>query len=223
MADEAPRPVALFDPQRDVRVLERRLPHWSQAGTICFITWRTWDSMPRKVLDGWLAERAALLRQHAVDPDDPQWQETLLRVAPKTAAIVRRAIAARWHEHLDACHGACVLRRPELAKTVGESLSHADGQRYDLYDYVVMPNHVHLLASFPDDEAMLAQCESWKHFTARRINQALARKGRIWQADGFDHLVRSEEQFEYLRDYIAQNPNRARLRPREFLHYSARA
>jgi len=80
-------------------------------------------------------------------------------------------------------------------------------------DFVVMPNHVHLLAAFPDEGSMLAQCESWKHYTATKINRFLGRSSRFWQQDGFDHLVRSVEQFEYLRAYIADNPRRAHLPP----------
>jgi hypothetical protein len=31
----------VLDLQQDVSIVERRLPHWSQAGTVAFITWRT--------------------------------------------------------------------------------------------------------------------------------------------------------------------------------------
>ena len=84
---------------------------------------------------------------------------------------------------------ACALRQTELAKIVADSLRHFDGDRYALLDFVVMPNHVHLLATFPDKASMLEQCESWKHFTATRINRRLGTKGRFWQQDAFDHLV----------------------------------
>src|SRR5262249_17483723 len=103
---------------------------------------------------------------------------------------------------------------------VATSLHHFDGERYVLLDFVVMPNHVHILVSFPDEEAMLAQCESWKHFTATQINRRLKQRGRFWQQDAFDHLVRSGEQFEYLRCYIAENPKKAGLRSGEYAHYS---
>ncbi|MGI9428455.1 MAG: hypothetical protein ACR2NM_07350, partial [Bythopirellula sp.] len=33
-----------FDPNAEVRVVERQLPHWMQAGTLCYITFRTEDS-----------------------------------------------------------------------------------------------------------------------------------------------------------------------------------
>ena len=68
---------------------------------------------------------------------------------------------------------------------------------------------------------MLKQCESWKRFTSTQINRLLRRTGRFWQADAFDHLVRSEAQFDYLRSYIAENPRRANLKPNEYFHYSS--
>jgi type I restriction enzyme R subunit len=83
-----------------------------------------------------------------------------------------------------------------------------------------MPNHVHLLCAFPDASAILAQCESWKHFTATKINRALGRRGRFWQQDGFDHLVRSPEEFSHLRYYIADNPRLARLQAGDFVRWS---
>jgi REP-associated tyrosine transposase len=52
------------------------------------------------------------------------------------------------------------------------------------------------------------------------LNRELGSSGRFWQQDGFDHLVRSVEQFEALRRYIAANPKKARLQKGEFLHYS---
>ena len=113
-----------------------------------------------------------------------------------------------------------MLRRPELGKIVAGSLQKFDGDRYDLTDFVVMPNHVHVLAAFPDEESMMAQCESWKHYMASKINKALGERGRFWQQDGFDHLVRSPEQFDYLRRYIADNPKKAKLRLGEFIHCS---
>jgi type I restriction enzyme R subunit len=53
-----------------------------------------------------------------------------------------------------------------------------------------------------------------------KINRALGRKGRFWQQDGFDHLVRSVEQFQYYREFIADNPRRARLGLNEYIYWS---
>jgi REP element-mobilizing transposase RayT len=215
-----PLPLHLFDRDAEVLITERRLPHWAQAGAMTFITWRTDDSIPAPVLAQWRADRCRWLRAHGVDPDDPNWSTQLDRMASALQREFRREFSERWHQELDACHGACVLRRGELAQIVADSLMHFDGDRYLLTDFVVMPNHVHLLVAFPDERAMLAQCESWKHFTAVKINRFLGRKGRFWEQDGFDHLVRTEEHFHYFRRYIADNPIKARLVSGEFIHFS---
>ncbi len=207
-----------FDPREEFTVVERRLPHWSQAGTVCFITFRTWDSMPEHVVRAWLAQRQEWLRTHGIDPALADW-ETRLRGLPRATQLAfAQFVSDRWNEHLDELHGACVLRHPRLAQIVAESLRHFDGDRYVLDDFVVMPNHVHLLVAFPSEESQLAQCDSWKHYTAVQINRELGRRGRLWQEDGFDHLVRSVEQFEYFRRYIADNPFRAGLRPGEYIY-----
>lgn len=201
--------VHFLDLSQEVNVVERRLPHWSQPSVLSFITFRTWDSMPEDVLRVWLAEREEFLRH--------QQSGIPTRAQPSSGQAI---LSERWNANLDASHGACVLRHPDLARIVADSLEHFDGERYVLTDYVVMPNHVHVLAAFPDESIMLRQCESWKHFTATTINRRLGRSGRFWQQDGFDHLVRSPEQFEQLRCYLAENPRKARLQAGEYLHES---
>jgi type I restriction enzyme R subunit len=109
-----------------------------------------------------------------------------------------------------------LLKRPELAQIVADSLLHFDGQRYRMGDFVVMPNHVHLLAAFSTAEAMKEQCDSWLHYTAFRVNQSTGESGKFWQQEPFDHLVRSLEQYEHLRQYIADNPHKAFLKPGEY-------
>jgi putative transposase len=215
------RPQA-FDPREEFTVVERRLPHWSQTGTVCFITFRTWDSMPEHVVRAWLAERQEWLRAHGIDPALAKGEARLSELPRAMQLAFADFVSDRWNAHLDELHGACVLRQPRLAQIVAESLRHFDGERYLLDDLVVMPNHVHLLAAFPSEESLLAQCDSWKHYTAVQINRALGRRGRFWQEDGFDHLVRSAEQFEHFRKYIAENPVRAGLRPDEYLYYRAK-
>jgi type I restriction enzyme R subunit len=102
---------------------------------------------------------------------------------------------------------------------VAENLHHFDGQRYHLGDFVVMPNHVHLIVCLIGTTDLEAQWYSWKRFTAGRINEILGRRGRFWHEECFDHLVRSPEQFDYFRRYIADNPKAAGLRERESLYW----
>ena len=212
--------VGFFSSNSDFLVQQRKLPHWSQPGTACFITFRTCDSIPSAVVQRWMRERAQWLRSHQIDWRSRGWIEQVASLSRELRQEFRSRFLQVWDNWLDDCHGDCVLRVPELSQIVADSMHYFDGERYDLSDYVVMPNHVHLLAAFRSAELMLRQCESWKKFTALQINRQLGRRGRFWQCDGFDHLVRSPEQFDALRRYISNNPVRAKLKPTEFRHYS---
>lgn len=206
-----------FDPKRDFLISENCRPHWSQAGSIVFITFRANDSIPREVLAHWEREKQDWLRRRGVAPGT--------RAADSIAELEsndRRAFNFefnRCHEDfLDTCHGRCVLRQPQLALIVANSLLHFDKVRYRMGDFIVMPNHVHLLAVFPSESAMRDMCASWMRYTATKINRALGLRGSFWQEEPFDHLVRSPEQYEYLRMYIADNPQKARLQAGEYYY-----
>jgi hypothetical protein len=43
--DDSSSAIGLFDLEREVLIVERRLPHWAQAGTIAFITWRIVEAL----------------------------------------------------------------------------------------------------------------------------------------------------------------------------------
>lgn len=206
----------MFDPEASFAVSKHFRPHWSQAGAIVFITFRAADSIPREVLERWDREKNDWVVYHS--NLKPPWQSAL----PKLDAELRRKFSKHFNRArenvLDSCQGACLLRQPKLARIVADSLLYFDGDRYRMGDFVVMPNHVHLLASFPTEDSLVAQCDSWLHFTSRQINLTLNQKGKFWQQEPFDHLVRSSEQYEYLRAYIRDNGKRAGLREGEFLY-----
>ena len=88
-----------------------------------------------------------------------------------------------------------------------------DGQktllRYELHAFVVMPNHVHMLAT--GRVATATWLRSLKGFTASKANQALGLTGPFWQHESYDHLVRNTAEFERIRAYIENNPVRAGL------------
>jgi putative transposase len=208
-----------FSATDSVKITQRRLPHWAQAGTVTFITWRTRDSMPAPVVEKWHQERDEWLRQHSIDPSIESWKAKLEELSSEDIEEFHETFTTRWHDELDHCHGACVLRRPALSRIVRDSLLYFDGDRYDMHGFVVMPNHVHVLVAFENEDAMLPQCESWKHFMASRLNAVLENKGRFWQEDAFDHLVRHGAQYLRLQRYLAENPVKARLLAGEYVLY----
>jgi putative transposase len=71
--------------------------------------------------------------------------------------------------------------------------------------FLVMPDHVHGLFSFPPSEHALHETISlWKRWTARQL-------GIDWQRDFFEHRLRSNESRRDKADYILANPVRKGL------------
>jgi REP element-mobilizing transposase RayT len=184
-----------------------------------FVTFRTIDSMPREVVERWLNEQREWLHVRGFPPhlaEDVLRTNSLTRAELNEFRIMRQKL---WHYSLDACHGDCLLRRPELAQIVAETLLFFDGDRYHIDSLVVMPNHVHLLVQFVPPTNLKAQSTSWLRYSATKINKRLGRKGALWRPEPFDHLVRSAEHFHYFRRYIRENPEKAKLREGEFLYW----
>jgi putative transposase len=208
----------LFDPDADVRIrMGTSLPHWYQPGVSYFVTFRTEDSMPVEVSRRWHAQRADWLQRHGISMGNRDWREQIDRLDVALRREFHETFSRQYLETLDKGLGACVLRRPELSKIVADALLHFDGDRYDLGDFVVMPNHVHAIVCLLGDTEIEAQCTSWKRFAAKKINQLLKARGRFWQEESFDHLIRSPEQFGAIQRYIAKNPSH--LKAGEFYLY----
>ncbi|MFP4192841.1 MAG: DNA methyltransferase [Candidatus Hydrogenedentota bacterium] len=183
--------IAWFDPDEPVgNVRGGNLPHWRQPGVTYFVTWRTADSMPKDRVEQWAAEREAWLKKHP----EP-WDE-------KTKAEYDRLFLVRWEQWLDEAHGECVLRRPDIRKVVENSLRCYDGSQYELTEYVVAPNHVHVLVKPLEGYELSDIVQAWKSVTAHAINKALGRKGSFWRKESFDHIVRNPAEFERIRQYI---------------------
>lgn len=183
------------------------LPHWRQWGRTYFITTRLADSVPVHVMDHWKEQRDLWLSQQGVSPDaNPDELSDDIRHA------FHREFNTRFHELLDAGHGDCVMARSEVADVLSELLTTGHGEFYQLDGWVIMPNHFHALVEPLETHTLGSILQRWKGASARRINQILGRVGSLWQAETFDHIVRSEAQFEHFRRYIAANPSKAGLR-----------
>jgi len=50
-----------------------------------------------------------------------------------------------------------------------------------------------------------------KGASAHKVNKALKRKGRVWQAESFDHVLRSSENLDAKIIYVLENPVRRGL------------
>lgn len=159
-------------------------------------------------------------RQQGIDSHADNWRAQVQQLPATQTRQCRCMVAERWENESDTGHGAGMLRTPECHSIVADSRLHFDGDRIEMLEFVVMPNHAHLLAAFPSAEAMARQVRGWQHDAARAIQRTTGTSRRFWQTEAFDHRVRSEEQFFHFRRYIAANPQEARLKPGEYAHFS---
>jgi len=117
-------------------------------------------------------------------------------------------------------HRQPIFRREATSNLLIETLAHyRDQQKYRLHEFVIMPDHIHLLFT-PAEEISL---ERAMQFIKGGFSFRVKERGPIWQASFSNHLVRDFEDYENHREYIRMNPVRARLaeRPEEYPYSSA--
>ncbi len=187
--------IGYFDPSAPIAVLDGNLPHFRQPGTTYFVTFRTADSLPQVKLQQWGTERDAWLIRHP-EPHTLDEKREYSRLFPE-----------RIQQWLDAGFGECLLKFPEVRQILVHALNHFEGVRYHLHEWVVMPNHVHVVVTPIGEHELSNILHSWKSFTANAIHKLLKRTGTFWQKESFDHIVRSPESLERITKYILQNPS----------------
>jgi putative transposase len=242
-----------FNEYRAIRIYERSLPHWRQDGCTYFVTFRLADSIPVGVLRELEHEKKLWLQRHGIayngevyrDGDGEargqgrRCEDYLDQLTPRERFQFDKDFNRQVQSCLDRGSGECHLREPVCVSAVREQLVRFDGGRYHLGDFVIMPNHVHLLITpaaataashgeiefesetnedargernefrstaptpTPKLEAILKVV---KGASAVACNRIVGRTGAFWQADSYDHIVRSIEQLSAYRDYIARNP-----------------
>jgi carbamoylphosphate synthase large subunit/REP element-mobilizing transposase RayT len=194
-----------FDSHGDVEITERNLPHWKQIGVTYALTFRLADSLPQTLIKQWQEEREAWLKHHP-----KPWDE-------KTKHEYDERFPERRDRWLDDGHGSCLLRDRHTAEIVAKTIRHFDGERYFVDSFVVMPNHVHVLVQAKAQHNLSEILHSWKSFSAKEINHALKRKGPVWMDENYDHIVRDYSELCRQREYIRNNPVKAKLSDTEFI------
>ncbi len=169
------------------------------------------DSLPQEKLREWLAERQQWLAARGLSSPDE-----LNKLPPEERHEFADHFIAKLNDWLDAGMGSCALADPPAAGIVEDVLRHFDGDRYALGEFVVMPNHVHLLVTPAPDWELSKLEQAWKSISAKRINELHRTSGPLWQHESFDHIVRDAGWLAFYERYIRENPLKARLRDGTF-------
>jgi putative transposase len=201
-----------------------------------FVTFRLQESIPKRILEKFRQEHEeALLKIGKLPPTDTTLPWTPHRKCqPPTYSSKREAYTAaykRYFAKLDnyldtTLVGPHFLKAANVGEIIQSKLKSFDEQYYWLVAYTVMSNHVHVLldtycqlAKLPPDTHISTQnyvpyekfMQLIKGNASFSINQLLGRKGRLWQHESYDHLVRNAEEFRNIIWYILNNPVKAGL------------
>jgi REP-associated tyrosine transposase len=110
-------------------------------------------------------------------------------------------------------HRRHILASPSVAAILTDEWRSARRRHgWAIGRYVIMPDHVHFFCSGEIDAKPLPQfMQAWKQWSSKRIAAQVKNAGTIWQAEFFDHVLRSSESYSQKWDYVRENPVRAQL------------
>jgi putative transposase len=169
-----------------------RLPHWEVVDGRYFITLHLAGAIPRQ----------AGLRIRSIS-------NSLSKLPTSNIAgrlKVQRRIFSEMEFWLDRSNSVAYLTQPRIAKMIHESIEHRNGCDWHMFDYVVMPNHLHLFCELRR-KGLKSVIEDFKRWTGHKAIKLLNQsRKRFGQDEWFDHWSRSDEEDDKIVQYIHQNP-----------------
>lgn len=181
------------------------LPHWEKDGAIYAVSYRLDGALPKPVLDDYRTKKEIIQKRIEIAKEDAgssDCTKKLTKLHDELASCYQSHIESALHDSSEVNH----LANPEIADEIINAWKHFDGERYQLYAWAIMPNHVHVLFRPTEGHRLEDILHSWKSFTSKKALGILGEEGTFWQKEYYDHLVRDEEDFENQLRYILNNP-----------------
>jgi len=100
---------------------------------------------------------------------------------------------------------------PSAAESLCRLICDERGRSFLLHAFVVMPDHYHLLVTLLAAHRIPQVVQRINSLSARFLNAAIGREGRIWARRFYDHVVRNTDDFHECMQYIHHNPRVAVL------------
>jgi REP element-mobilizing transposase RayT len=170
-----------------------RLPHWEVEEGRYFVTIHLAGAIPKKG-----CQRILDIRRELNDVTSPEEAKYLQ---------LQRMIFGEMEAWLDRAAYVPHLRDRDVAEMIVEALEHRERRGdWNLFEYVVMPNHIHLFFEL-NKEGLKETLEDFKRWTGHQASKlAKIDSEQFWQREWFDHWSRSDEEDERIVEYIRQNP-----------------
>jgi putative transposase len=108
--------------------------------------------------------------------------------------------------------GRTIFQVAQNAEILVETLFHyGDSGAYLLHEFVIMPDHMHLLLTPGKETSLEKAMQLIKGGSSHRIHKARGSKMEIWQVGFYHWTMRDAEDWEAKVHYIWMNPVRAPL------------
>lgn len=99
-----------------------------------------------------------------------------------------------------------------LSSVLSDCIFYPDRKDYNLICFTIMPTHFHFAFELlPGNKGISKIMQSIKGVSARRINKALNRSGKLWQDESYDRWIRNDVELYFVIKYILENPVKAGL------------
>ena len=169
------------------------LPHWDYPDVRQFITYRLWDSLPKS-----------------------QWRIISEQVAKVPEERRRTYMGHLMEEWLKTGSGCGILTAPDVYPIILDDWFQHNKTAYEILEWVIMPNHVHLLIKQYSGYALKDIINNWKSYTSHKIKETASYRRAIannpefvdsvWFPNYFDRMIRGSNHNRKTRQYILDNP-----------------
>jgi len=105
-----------------------------------------------------------------------------------------------------------LFKKDAAARVLIEAmLSYRDQGVYLLHDFVVMPDHLHVILTPNATSSLERAMQLIKGGSSHRLGKELMMRFPVWQPGFREHWIRSQQDYERCRRYIHENPVKAKL------------
>jgi len=185
---------------------KRNLPHFQIEDSVLFITYRLAFSLPRNILEV-LQEKRELIDKKLIQIKSAERK--------RERDIYNKFLFKIADEFLDKFNQEPLwLKNTKIAKIILDSLLYNNLKYYELHFCMIMPNHVHLVLkplkkTNRQYYSISKIMKEHKSYTAVAANKILKRNGQFWQHESYDHIIRDDDEYYRIKNYVLNNPVKA--------------
>jgi len=194
-----PTPIG-FQGLRDdlpLRIYRRHLPHWRQDGATYFVSFHFVDAVPARSKRELTRFRERLASARLKGSQEREIESALRELQKALERILDRGYGKSW------------LGEPVNASSLASILLEMHEKTCDLGCFTIMPNHCHLVLRPLANAKLETILGSIKSKSVAELNQRTTRRGKLWEQESYDRIVRDVDHLGEVVRYVGNNPRKA--------------